>query len=609
MPKQKKPPGRKGQGGENKRGVIYARYSSHAQKDASIEQQVEECLKFAKDEGITIVETYADRAVSGKTDRRPNFQKMMKDAEKGGFRYVVAWKSNRMGRNMLQAMINEERLNELGIRVLYTEEDFDDTAAGRFALRSMMNVNQFYSENMAEDIRRGLRDNAENCKVTNGTLPFGYKRTPELKYALDEPKDAIVREIFSRVACGEAFADIAADLNSRCITTSRGKPWGKNSFHALVTNERYTGTYIYGDIRVPGGIPRIVSDELFYKVQEVLKTKKNPQGRHRVNGDYTLTGKLFCGKCKSPMVGMSGTSHTSEKHYYYACQKKRTEKTCDKKNVQRDAIEEVVARAIKQYALQDDVIEWIADSTVEYFRKKEEESHISILEDELAEAKRAAKNIMTAIEQGIITPTTKSRLLELEERQAHLTAQIASERADIIAVNRADMIAGLEVFREGDVTDKKFQARLFDTFLVAVYLYDDDMKIVFSFSGNKNTLRLKLDPDILDSVIDGAVLRGSRKVAFGPPNVKYTNTTSRIRLAVYRNVFALIVEIDGYEGETRLQTKRATYKDIQAWVKERYGIHVSNLAISQTKELCGLAKRRRSFSHFSLAFPPRKCCN
>lgn len=140
MPKQKKPPGRKAQGESAKRGVIYARYSSHAQKDASIEQQVEECLKFAKDEGITIVETYADRAVSGKTDRRPNFQKMMKDAEKGGFRYVVAWKSNRMGRNMLQAMINEERLNELGIRVLYTEEDFDDTAAGRFALRSMMNV-------------------------------------------------------------------------------------------------------------------------------------------------------------------------------------------------------------------------------------------------------------------------------------------------------------------------------------------------------------------------------------------------------------------------------------------------------------------------------------
>lgn len=519
MPKQKKPPSRAGQG-EKKLGVIYARYSSHAQKDASIEQQVEECLRFAKEEGITIIETYADRAVSGKTDRRASFQKMMKDAEKGGFHYVVAWKSNRMGRNMLQAMLNEERLNEMGIRVLYTEEDFDDTAAGRFALRSMMNVNQFYSENMAEDIRRGLRDNAENCKVTNGTLPFGYKKTPDLKYALDKPKDAIVREIFNRVACGEPFVDIAADLNAKGIRTSRGNPWGKNSFHVLLINERYTGTYIYGDIRIPGGIPRIVSDELFYKVQEVLKTKKNPQGRHRANGDYTLTGKLFCGKCKSPMVGMSGTSHTNDKHYYYACQKKRTQKSCDKKNVKRDAIEQAVARAIKEYALQDDIIEWIADSTVEYFRKKEEESHISILEDELAEAKRAAKNIMTAIEQGIITPTTKSRLLEVEERQAQLTAKIAAERADIIAVNREDMIAGLEMFREGDVSDKQFQAKLFDTFLVAVYLYDDDMKIVFSFSGDKNTLRLKLDTDILDGATDAAAPQGSLKLSFEPP--RYT---------------------------------------------------------------------------------------
>ena len=119
-------------------GVIYARYSSHAQKDASIEQQVEAAQAYAAEQGIPIREVYADRAISGKTDRRPNFQRMMKDAEKGKFQYVIAWKSNRMGRNMLNAMTNEARLQDLGIRVLYTEEDFDDTAAGRFALRSMM---------------------------------------------------------------------------------------------------------------------------------------------------------------------------------------------------------------------------------------------------------------------------------------------------------------------------------------------------------------------------------------------------------------------------------------------------------------------------------------
>ncbi len=482
----------------NNVGVIYARYSSHAQKDASIEQQVKEGMSYAAELGIQISKIYADRAISGKTDKRPDFQQMMKDAEKGLFRYVIAWKSNRMGRNMLQAMINEARLQELGIRVLYTEEDFDDTAAGRFALRSMMNVNQFYSENMAEDIRRGLRDNAENCKLTNGSIPFGYKKGADLRYELDPPKDDIVREIYKRVAQGEAFIDIANDLNARGIKTNRGNKWGRGSFHNLITNERYLGYYIYDDLRIEGGVPRIISDELFYKVQEVLKMKKNPQGRHRSESDYLLTGKLFCGKCKNPMVGISGTGKSGAKHHYYACQNKRLRKNCDKENVRRDALEEAVTRAICEYALQDDVIEWIADSTVAYNKKMEEQSHIAALENELSEITRSIKNIMSAIEQGIFTDTTKERLLDLEKEKKQITAKIAAQRADIITISRNDILAGLEMFRDGDVTDKQYQEKLFDTFLVAVYVYDDSLKIVFSFSGNKNTVKLPLDESLFE---------------------------------------------------------------------------------------------------------------
>lgn len=126
----------------------------------------------------------------------------MRDADKGKFQYVIAWKSNRIGRNMLESMINEARLSDMGIRVLYTEEDFDDTAGGRFAARSMMNVNQFYSENMAEDIRRGLRDNAENCKLTNGSIPFGYKKGDDLRYELDPPKESL----FGRYSRGSPAA-------------------------------------------------------------------------------------------------------------------------------------------------------------------------------------------------------------------------------------------------------------------------------------------------------------------------------------------------------------------------------------------------------------------
>ena len=502
-------------------GVIYARYSSHNQKDISVEQQIEKCMELAREFGIHIIETYPDRAVSGRTDKRTNFQQMMKDAASGRFRYVIAWKSNRIGRNMMEALINEARLQELGVRILYVEEDFDDTAAGRFAARSMMNVNQFYSENMAEDIKRGLYDNARNCMVANGHLPFGYKADDTLHYTIDEPRAAVIREIFTRVAAGEPFVDIFDSLNARGITTSLGNPWGRSSFNKILSNERYRGVYIYGDVRIDGGIPRIVSDELFYKVQEVITTKKNPRGRHRVNGDYLLTGKLFCGKCGSPMTGISGTGRAGTLHYYYVCQKRRLEKACDKKNVRRDDIELQVAQAIKDYCLRDEIIEWIADQTVAYNERKEAESRIGMLEEQLATTKRGIKNIITAIEQGIITASTKDRLQELEAEQSKIEASIAAARADIVVVSRDDIISGLSMFKDGDVHDKKFQMRLFDTFLVAVYVYDDELKVVFSFSGDKNTVKIPLELPL--EAVENNSTACSFKLHLGPPKIPYSN--------------------------------------------------------------------------------------
>ena len=152
--------------------VIYARYSSHAQKDVSIEQQVAECEEYAAANNLEVIEVYADRHLTGRSDRRPEFQKMMRHAEKKQFQVIISYKSNRIARNMLHALMYEDKLSKFGIRVVYVKEEFGDNAAGRFALRTMMNVNQFYSENMAEDIKRGLK---HNCMVTNGHLPLGYK--------------------------------------------------------------------------------------------------------------------------------------------------------------------------------------------------------------------------------------------------------------------------------------------------------------------------------------------------------------------------------------------------------------------------------------------------
>lgn len=281
---------------------------------------------------------------------------------------------------------------------------------------------------------------------------------------------------------------------------------------------------------------------LFLRVQEVLKTKKNPQGRHRTNGEYLLTGKLFCGHCKSPMVGISGTGKSGKLHYYYICQKKRMEKSCDKATVRRDTIERKIATAIHDYLMRDDVLEWMADSAMNFAREYREQTCVGTLEAQLADNKRATKNLLTAIEQGIITPTTKERLLELEREQAVLVSRLAEEQAALLDYSRDDFISAASLYRKGNIEDKAFQARLFDAFLVAVYLYDDHFKLEFNITGKKNLVDVPLDASLVDSIESNAPAGCSYKVSFGPPNWKtpLTSEPPKVRTSMVFFLFPLI---------------------------------------------------------------------
>ena len=499
-------------------GVIYARYSSHNQKEESIEQQVEECMNFASLNGIKIVHVYADKALSGRTDKRPQFQRLMRDAEKRSFSVVVAYKSNRIARDMLNALKYEDRLGKYGIETLYAKEEFGNTAAGRFALRTMMNVNQFYSENMAEDIRRGMEDNAMKCKV-NGPAPYGYKSGKSGTYEIGEPAAAVVREIFTRVACGDSFVDIYTDLNNRGLKTRKGNKWGRSSFQSILKCEKYTGVYIYDNIRVEGGMPEIISKEMFLKVQRILGTKGNPQGRHRINGDYLLTGKLFCGECGHHMMGLSGTGKNGLLHYYYGCSGKKEKPRCSKKNVRRDELEYEVARLVQTYILQDDVITWLADTLIKYQEEHSSDGDMTILNTQLSETEKSIKNLMAAIEQGIITPSTKERLMELESEKSKIENNITLLKADTITVSKEQIGGWLDSFRDGNIKDKRFQKRLFDSFLSAVYVYDDNrVRIVFNLCGlNKGDIDTKLmlgDTEAIEKVSDC-----SYKRCYGSPDL------------------------------------------------------------------------------------------
>ena len=489
----------------NAKGVIYARFSSHNQREESIEQQVAECKAFAAVSGISVVGVYSDSAKTGRTDRRPQFQKLQREAAKGEFNYIIAYKSNRIARNILNALMFENEMEKLGIKVVYAKEEFGNNAAGRFALRTMMNVNQFFSENMAEDIKRNQADNALNCKA-NGPSPFGYKTGEDGKFAIDENAAPIVREIYNRIANGEKFVEISEDLNRRGIKTKNGNEWGKSSFFTILHNERYTGVYIFNDVRIEGGMPVIIERCLFDKVQKMLKSKKNPQGRKREDdGIYLLTGKLFCGKCKSHMIGMSGTSKSGNSHYYYICNEKRSKGNCDKKAVRRDFIEKEVARAIREYILQPSVMEWIVDQVLEYQNSNEKQVEIANLQERQREVKKAIANVMLAIDQGIITASTKEHLQELESEKAQLEARVLVAQGEAgKAVTREALLAYLEHFRSANIENKDCQQELFDAFVKSVYLYDDHIKLTFDLNNGETE-----DYEIIMEEVEEMVLQES----------------------------------------------------------------------------------------------------
>ena len=505
--------------------VIYARYSSNNQREESLEQQIAECKRYAERNGYTITEIYQDAAISGRTDDRPDFQRMMKDAKKEQFDYIISWKSNRIGRNMTQALTNMAKLAEYGVECLYVEEDFDNTASGRFALRNMMNVNQFYSENLAEDVKRGMLDNAQKCMV-NGKISFGFKKAPDGRYAIEEKEAAIVREIFDRFRSGWIIADIMADMNNRGITTKGGKPWTFQSFQTLLQNQQYIGVYKFGDVRIENGIPPILDKAVFEEVQRILSEKKRPRGHKRNDTEYFLVGKAFCGMCGAPMTGISGTSRNGSLYSYYMCNAHHYDHTCDKKNVPRDDLEYSVALATVKLLEDEKVVEWIIDGYKDVIRTIKEESKANTLQVQLEETNKILGNLMKAMEAGLFNEMAIQRMNELSESKKDLEQALAMESEALRTYSVENLRTVLYGYRDGDLSNPEVIRKIIQTFVQAVFVYDDHLRIRFSYGKETEAKLTKRD-------LGAAVREDSVK--------GYQNIISRTIL--YRDCFEVIAPI------------------------------------------------------------------
>lgn len=478
---------------EGELAAVYARYSSHSQGEQSIEGQLSEAHKYAAARGYTVVHEYVDRAKSGRTDNREEFQQMLKDTAKKQFSVIILWKVDRFGRNREEIAINKMKCRKNGVRVEYVAEKIPDTPEGVILESVLEGFAEYYSLQLSQNIKRGIAESAEKCQVTGGNRPLGYMTDPDKKFMIDEDTAPTVRLIFSMYASGSTVTEIVKTLNEKGLRTKRGTPFTNNSLHTVLKNEKYIGVYNDHGKHIEGGVPRIVENEVFYKVQEMLKINKRAPAKTWARADYILTDKLFCGKCGALMFGESGTSKTGVKHNYYICSNKKRFRSCDKKAVRQTDIEDLVIKTTCDLLADTELLDLIIENTWAYYLAQDNnQEELRNLQRQLEQTETAISNLIRAIEAGILTEETKSRMDELTTQKAELKASIADRQlAGSFHLKKEHIAFYLYDLRKQDHSDRDVQKRLIQTFVNSVFVYDDEIKLTFNFSGEGSVVTLK----------------------------------------------------------------------------------------------------------------------
>ena len=470
--------------------VIYARFSCHNQTEQSIEGQLKVCYEFAESNNYTVIGEYIDRAQTGKNDHRFEFQKMLADSEKHTFEGVLVYQLDRFARNRYDSAINKAKLKRNGVRVISAKENIADDPSGILVEGVLESMAEYYSAELSQKSNRGMEINAEKC-LSNGSNPgLGYKVDSDRHFYVDPDEAVIVREIFERYAAGETKADIIRDLQNRKVKTSIGKDFSTNSLSRLLSNKRYIGYYLYKGQETPGGMPRIIEDDLFYRVQEIIQRNKHVPARAKGDGEYLLTTKLFCGYCHEMMVGYGGTSKSGQQYHYYNCKNARKKK-CHKKIVHKEYIENrVIAECLKM--LTDENIAFIAKMIAEECKKDPDNLSVKELKKAIKETDAAIENLWRGIESGQSPEMLTERINQRIAEKAQLEEQLAIEENKRIVLSEPQVRAFLDYVRKLPSEDINKRRAIINIFVHSIYLYDDRFTLIVNAS--KTPLRVENIP-------------------------------------------------------------------------------------------------------------------
>ena len=484
-----------------KTAVIYARFSSSGQREESIEGQLRVCKDYAERNGYQIVGEYIDRAISGRSDDRPDFQRMISDARTGGFKYVLVYKLDRFARNRYDSAIYKVQLKKYGVKVISCMENIGDNPES-IILEAVLEASaEYYSIDLSQKVKRGLTENARKGYYLNGFPPIGYKLVD--KHLIPDPDVALhITWAFKAYADGMLKKDIVEELNARGVRSRKGGLLTASSLQTVFKNEKYLGILDQLGYRFENCHEPLIDKETFDKVQDMIKSNQHYGARTRANTPYLLTGKLFCGMCGSPMRGVSGTGRNGKIWYYYSC-KGRKEKHCKKRHENKDFIEWYVCEQTVQLILQPDVIRKVASEMVRIYNADFGNSQVKEMEKRIS---RIDSKINKIVDMLIDVPDAgRKPLYEKLEAASQEKTALEQELAKLKIANHAaitedKIIDWLKRFCKGDLMSMEFRERIIDTLVSSVYLFDDKVVIYYYFDNRKQISYI----DMLRDVEDGA---------------------------------------------------------------------------------------------------------
>lgn len=483
--------------------VIYARYSSDMQREESIDAQLRYCKEeIARNPNMVLVGVYYDEALSAKDniEKRDDFQQMIKDGMRSDkFDAILVHKFNRFARNTYDSAVYKHKLRDAGIRVLSATQKIDDSPEGRMMESVIEAMDEYYSDNLGLEVKKGLRENAYAGKHI-GIAPLGFVIGEDGKLREDKKTSYLVRTMFDMYLQGHGMQSIALELNRKGYRTPRGNMFSTKAISAILKNERYAGTYLAdvgGDhFRIENNHDALITPIAFQKAMDIRK-KQNHKPRINSKHLYSLTGKMHCALCGAKYCG-GGKSKSrivngvKKGVVYYICPNKKFGK-CTNTSVNRDKIEKLICSHILDNLLTDESIAKIADE----FEAVLKEYKDSVPNEGLEDLKRELKKTRVQEEKLLdlyLDPDSPLDKATLNERVKKAQMRILAIEKEIkshyvtenFKMGREDAVQYLYDLKANFDEEDKFAVKAFmDTFVEQVVVKKQDIEILYKVDFNQ----------------------------------------------------------------------------------------------------------------------------